>query len=71
MCVSGGEEVLRWELFPCKFMFTQGDSGLPCSPFAFNLSQHQGVGDTIQLSHLLSSPFPPAFSLSQHQGLFQ
>ena len=29
------------------------------------------VGDTIQPSHLLSSPFPPAFNLSQHQGLFK
>ena len=29
------------------------------------------VGDTIQLSHLLSSPSPPALSHSQHQGLFQ
>ena len=29
------------------------------------------VGDTIQPSHPLSSPFPPAFNLSQHQGLFQ
>ena len=31
---------------------------------------HQ-VGDTIQPSHPLSSPFPPTFNLSQHQGLFQ
>ena len=31
---------------------------------------HQ-VGDTIQLSHLLSSLSPPAFSFSQHQGLSQ
>ena len=31
---------------------------------------HQ-VGDAIQLSHPLSSPFPPAFNLSQHQGLFK
>ena len=31
---------------------------------------HQ-VGDTIQPSHPLSSPFPPAFNLSQHQGLFK
>ena len=30
VCVSGGEEVLRWELFPSKFMFTQGFSGLLC-----------------------------------------
>ena len=29
------------------------------------------VGDAIQPSHPLSTPFPPAFSLSQHQGLFQ
>ena len=28
------------------------------------------VGDTIQLSHPLTSPSPPAFNLSQHQGLF-
>ena len=27
------------------------------------------VGDVIQPSHSLSSPFPPAFNLSQHQGL--
>ena len=29
------------------------------------------VGDAIQPSHLLLSPFPPAFDLSQHRGLFQ
>ena len=29
------------------------------------------VGDAIQPSHPLSSPFPPAFNLPQHQGLFQ
>ena len=29
------------------------------------------VGDTIQPSHLLSSPSPPAPNPSQHQGLFQ
>ena len=29
------------------------------------------VGDAIQPSHPLSSPFPPVFNLSQHQGLFQ
>ena len=31
---------------------------------------HQ-VGDAVQPSHPMSSPFPPAFNLSQHQGLFQ
>ena len=29
------------------------------------------VGDAIQPSHPLSSPFPPAPNSSQHQGLFQ
>ena len=29
------------------------------------------VGDAIQPSHPLSSPFPSAFNLSQHQGLFK
>ena len=29
------------------------------------------VGDTIQISHPLSSPSPPALNLSQHQGLLQ
>ena len=31
---------------------------------------HQ-VGDAIQPSHPLSSPYPPAPNPSQHQGLFQ
>ena len=29
------------------------------------------IGNAIQPSHPLSSPYPPAFNLSQHQGLFQ
>ena len=29
------------------------------------------VGDAIQPSHPLSSPFPPALDLSQHQNLFK
>ena len=29
------------------------------------------VGDAIQPSHLLSSPFPTALNISQHQGLFK
>ena len=34
-------------------------------------TQVHWVGDAIQPSHPLSSPFPPAFNLSQHQGLFK
>ena len=29
------------------------------------------VGDAMQPSHPLLSPFPPTFNISQHQGLFQ
>ena len=39
-------------------------------PELVQIHVHQ-VGDAIQPSHPLSSPFPPAFNLSQHQGLFQ
>ena len=37
----------------------------------FTQSHVHWVGDAIQPSHPLSSPFPPTFNLSQHQGLFQ
>ena len=37
----------------------------------FSQTHMHWVGDTIQPSHPLSSPFPPAFNHFQHQGLFQ
>ena len=37
----------------------------------FTQTQVHWVGDAIQPSHPLSSPFPPTFDLSQHQGLFK
>ena len=37
----------------------------------FTQTHSHGVGDAIQPSHPLSSPFPPAPNPSQHQGLFQ
>ena len=37
----------------------------------FTQTHAHGVGDAIQPSHPLSSPFPPAPNPSQHQGLFQ
>ena len=46
----------------------------PCFPQQMNKGTKNHVhriGDVIQPSHPLSSPFPPAFNLSQHQGLFQ
>ena len=52
------------------------DCSRPGSPVHHQLpelaqTQVHWVGDTIQLSHPLSSSSPPAFSLSQHQDLFQ
>ena len=47
--------------------------GLPVHDQLLEFTQthvHQ-VGDAIQPSHPLSSPFPPAPNPSQHQGLFQ
>ena len=48
-------------------------AGPPCpSPTPeFTQTHVHRVGDAIQPSHRLSSPFPPAFNLSQHEGLFQ
>ena len=47
--------------------------GLPVHHQLLELAQTQAyqVGDAIQLSHPLSSPFSPALNLSQHQSLFQ
>ena len=46
---------------------------LPCpSPTSGAAQTHaHQVGDAIQASYPLSSPFPPAFNLSKHQALFQ
>ena len=41
----------------------------PCQLPEFTQTHVHRVGDTIQPSHLLSSPSPPALNLSQHQGL--
>ena len=48
---------------------TPGVPALHCL-LEFGQTHVHRVGDAIQRSHPLSSPFPD-FSLSQHQGLFQ
>ena len=50
-----------------------GTPGLPvCHQFPeFTQTHVHHICDAIQLSHLLSSTFPPAFNVSQHQGLFK
>ena len=40
-------------------------------PLEFTQTHVHRVGDAIQPSHPLLSPFPPTFTLSQHQGLSQ
>ena len=52
------------------------DCSITCFPVhhqfpEFTQTHVHRVGDAIQPSHPLLSPFPPAFNLSQHQGLFQ
>ena len=46
--------------------------GLPVHQLLESTQTHvHWVGDAIQPSHPLSSPYPTALNLSQHQGLFQ
>ena len=46
--------------------------GFPVNHQLLELAQTHAdwVGEAMQPSHPLSSPFPPAFNLSQYQGLF-
>ena len=48
-------------------------ASLPCHHQLLEIAQTnvRRVGDPIQPSHPLSSPFPPVFNLSQPQGPFQ
>ena len=60
----------------CLIFCNPMDCSMPGLPIhhqllEFTQTHVHWVGDAIQSSHPLSSPFPPAFSLSQHQGLFQ
>ena len=60
----------------CPTLWNPMDCSTPGFPVHHQLSElssthvHQ-VGDAIQPSHPLLSPYPPAFNLSQHQGLFK
>ena len=61
---------------PCLTLCNPMDrstSGLPVNHQlpGFTQTHVHWVGDAIQPSHPLSSPFPPTFNLSQHQGLFK
>ena len=49
---------------------TPGFSAYHQHPELAQTHVHQ-VGDAIQPSHLLSSPFPPPFNLAQYEGLFK
>ena len=60
----------------CLTLCDPMDCSTPCLPVHHQLlelaqTHVHWVGDSIQPSHLLSSPSPPAFNLAQHQGLFK
>ena len=64
------------QLLSCVRLFVTPNCSTPGFPVHHqlpNLAQNHvhRVGDAIQPSHPLSSPYLPAFNLSQHQGLFQ
>ena len=60
----------------CPSLYDPMDCSMPGLPvhhqlLEFTQTHVHWVGDTIQPSHPLSSPYSPAFNLSHHQGLFQ
>ena len=58
----------------CPTLCDSMNCSMPGLPVHYQLpefTQTHRVGDAIQLSHPLSSPFPPAPNPSQHQSLFQ
>ena len=60
----------------CPTLCNPTDCSTPGCPvlhylLEFTQTHVRRVGDAIQPSHPLSSPYPPAFNLSQHQRLFQ
>jgi len=64
--------VAQWSQILCNPMDCS-TPGFPVHHQLLGLTQTHvhWVGDAIQLSHSLLSPFPLTFNLSQHQGLFQ
>ena len=80
-----GEVSITWDMQISQFSSVAQLCLTLCNPIDCNMRgfpvHHQcpeptqthvhHVGDAIQPSHPLSSPFPLTFNLSQHQGLFQ
>ena len=74
MCLSSVQFISVTQ--SCLTLCNPMDSSMPGLPvhhqrLEFTQTHVHWVGDAIQPSHRLSSPFLPAFSLSQHQGLFK
>ena len=68
--------VIVQSLSQCPTLCSPMDCSTPGFPVLHHLLEFAQthvywVGDAIQPSHPLLSPFPPALNLSQHQGLFQ
>ena len=60
----------------CQTLCDSMNLSTPGLPVHHQLSEFTQIhvhwaGDAIQLSHPLSSPYPPTCDLSQHQGLFK
>ena len=60
----------------CQTLCDSMNLSTPGLPVHHQLSEFTQIhvhwaGDAIQLSHPLSSPYPPTCNLSQHQGLFK
>ena len=63
------------QLLSCVWLCDPMDCSKPGFPVLYHLMElaqthAYWLGDAIQPSHPLSSPFLPTFNLSQHQGLF-
>ena len=61
---------IRWPRY-WNFSFSISPSSEYPGLISFTQTPVHRIGDAIQPSHPLSSPFPPAFNPSQHQGHFQ
>ena len=70
-CLTSTRSFGSIQSLSCVWLFATPWTPCPSpTPGVYSNYVHR-IGDAIQSSHPLLSPFPPAFNLSQHQGLFQ
>ena len=79
MTICGDKAFRRFssvQLLSCLLLCDSMDCCMPGLPvhhqlLEFTQTRVHWVGDAIQPSYPLSSPYPPTFNHSQHQGLFK